>query len=162
MTGIVTTSGEMTISEYEYSYYFDGSDACKKRTEDGIMEITSYEYDDYGNRVKMTATGSANYTTVYDYADAQGNYTALIQKEIKYDAFGVELDPKEVNMKNKMILATIAILVGAVYFLNIYVETVLSSARMTRAIRANDIQKVEQLLEKHPDTVNKIDFIFPR
>ena len=121
VTGIVNTSGEMTISEYEYSYYLDGSDACKKRTEDGIMEVTSYEYDglkrltqeavttgsttdtytyeydDYGNRAKMTATGSANFTTVYDYKDAQGNYTALLQKEIKTSANELPLPGQEVT-----------------------------------------------------------------
>ena len=28
----------------------------------------SYEYDDYGNRSKMTATGTEEYETVYDYS----------------------------------------------------------------------------------------------
>ena len=107
ITRLVTKSGNSTISEYEYSYYLDGSDACKVRSESGIIETTSYEYDglkrlteesvsngttmdtyayeydDYGNRSKMTATGSEEYTTVYDYNDANGNYTALLQKETK-------------------------------------------------------------------------------
>lgn len=108
ITKLVTKSGETTISEYEYSYYLDGSDSCKIRKENGIIETTSYEYDslkrltqetisrgstvvdtysyeydDYGNRSKMTASGTADYTTVYDYNDADGNYTTLLQKEIK-------------------------------------------------------------------------------
>ena len=82
ITKLVTKSGNSTISEYEYSYYLDGSDACKIRNESGIIETTSYEYDglkrlteesvsngttmdtyayeydDYGNRSKMTATGT--------------------------------------------------------------------------------------------------------
>ncbi len=98
----------MTISSYEYSYYLDGSDACKVRNENGIIETTSYEYDglkrlteesvkvgdnvtdtykyeydDYSNRSKMTATGSENYVTEYSYVDSNGKYTALLQKEIK-------------------------------------------------------------------------------
>ncbi len=121
VTGIVNTSDNLTISEYEYSYYLDGSDACKKRIENGVTEVTSYEYDglkrltqesvttgnstdtysyeydDYGNRAKMTATGSANYTTVYDYNDAQGNYTALLQKEIKTSADETPLPEQEVT-----------------------------------------------------------------
>jgi len=100
--------GNSTISGYEYSYYLDGSDACKVRNENGIIETTeyeydglrrlteesvkvgdnttdtyAYEYDDYGNRSKMTATGSENYVTEYNYNNAQGKYTALLQKEIK-------------------------------------------------------------------------------
>ena len=102
----MTKSGNSTISEYEYSYYLDGSDACKVRSESGIIETTSYEYDglkrlteesvsngttmdtyayeydDYGNRSKMTATGTEEYETVYDYT-VNGNYTALLQKETK-------------------------------------------------------------------------------
>ena len=42
----------------------------------------SYEYDDYGNRSKMTATGTEEYETVYDYS-VNGKYTALLQKEVK-------------------------------------------------------------------------------
>lgn len=110
ITHILNTSGDMTISEYEYSYYLDGSDSCKTRTENGIIETTSYEYDglkrltkesvttgsttdtyayeydDYGNRIEMTVTGSENYATTYSYDDAQGNYTALLQKESKTSA----------------------------------------------------------------------------
>ena len=108
ITKIENKKGNSNISVYEYSYYLDGSDACKVRNENGIMETTSYEYDglkrlteesvkvgnktsdtysyeydDYGNRSKMTATGSENYVTEYSYNNAQGNYTALLQKEVK-------------------------------------------------------------------------------
>ena len=108
ITKIENKKGNSNISVYEYSYYLDGSDACKVRNENGIMETTSYEYDglkrlteesvkvgnktsdtysyeydDYGNRSKMTAAGSENYVTEYSYNNAQGNYTALLQKEVK-------------------------------------------------------------------------------
>ena len=107
VTKLVTKSGNSNISEYEYSYYLDGSDACKVRNENGIIETTdyeydglkrlteeavttgnstdtyAYEYDDFGNRVQMTVTGSEEYETVYNYNDADGNYTALLQEEIK-------------------------------------------------------------------------------
>lgn len=107
ITNHITKSGNSTISENEYSYYLDGSDACKVRKESGIIETTSYEYDglkrlteeavttgsstdtyayeydDYGNRSKMTATGSESYVTDYSYSDSNGNYTALLQKETK-------------------------------------------------------------------------------
>ncbi len=108
VTGITNKKGNSTISSYEYSYYLDGSDACKVRNESGIIESTSYEYDglkrltkesvkvgnnttdtytyeydDYGNRSKMTATGTEDYVTEYNYNDAQGKYTALLQKETK-------------------------------------------------------------------------------
>lgn len=82
----------MTLSSLQFSLLFvrksclDGSDACKTRTESGIIETTdyeydglkrlteeavttnnstdtyAYEYDDYGNRLQMTATGSEEYT----------------------------------------------------------------------------------------------------
>ena len=108
ITKIENKKGNSNISVYEYSYYLDGSDACKVRNENGIIETTeyeydglkrlteesvasqnnttntySYEYDDYGNRSKMTATGSENYVTEYSYNNAQGKYTALLQKETK-------------------------------------------------------------------------------
>ena len=108
ITKIENKSGNSTISSYEYSYYFDGSDSCKVRDENGIIEKTeyeydglkrlteeavkvgnktsdtySYEYDDYGNRSKMIASGSENYVTEYNYNNAQGKYTALLQKEVK-------------------------------------------------------------------------------
>ena len=106
VTKLVTKSGKSDISSYEYSYYLDGSDACKVRNENGTIETTSYdydglkrltresisngktadtysyEYDDYGNRSKMVANGSEEYETVYDYT-VNGKYTALLQKEIK-------------------------------------------------------------------------------
>ena len=108
VTGITNKKGNSTISSYEYSYYLDGSDACKVRNESGIIESTSYEYDglkrlteesvkvgnnttdtyayeydDYGNRSKMTATGTEDYVTEYSYVDSNGKYTALLQKEVK-------------------------------------------------------------------------------
>ena len=107
ITKIENKKGNSNISVYEYSYYLDGSDACKVRNENGIIETTeyeydglkrlteesvaignstdtyAYEYDDYGNRSKMTAAGSENYVTEYNYNNAQGNYTALLQKEVK-------------------------------------------------------------------------------
>ena len=107
ITKIENKKGNSNISVYEYSYYLDGSDACKVRNENGIIETTeyeydglkrlaeesvkvgnstdtyAYEYDDYGNRSKMTATGSENYVTEYSYNNAQGKYTALLQKETK-------------------------------------------------------------------------------
>lgn len=98
ITKIENKFGNTDISTYEYSYYFDGSDACKVRSENGIIETTSYEYDslkrlteesvavgsnttdtytyeydDYGNRSKVTANGTENYTTVYSYSDSNGN-----------------------------------------------------------------------------------------
>ena len=108
ITNLENKSGDITISSYEYSYFLDGSDSCKVRSENGIIETTeyeydglkrlteesvkvgdnttdtyAYEYDDYGNRSRMTAAGSENYVTEYNYNNAQGKYTALLQKEIK-------------------------------------------------------------------------------
>lgn len=108
ITKIENKSGNTDISSYEYSYYLDGSDACKVRNESGIIETTeyeydslkrlveesrkvggnttdtfTYEYDDYGNRSKMTATGTEDYTTIYSYIDSNGDYTALLQNEVK-------------------------------------------------------------------------------
>ena len=108
ITNIETALDGDEISNYQYFYNLDGSDYCKIRTEGGIIEETSYgydglnrlvsesvavndnvtdtysyEYDDYGNRSRMTASGTENYSTVYDYNDAQGNYTSMLQKETK-------------------------------------------------------------------------------
>ncbi|MDO5149648.1 MAG: polymorphic toxin-type HINT domain-containing protein [Oscillospiraceae bacterium] len=104
ITGITNSNG----SEYTYTYYLNGSDACKKRYENGIIEESYYEYDDfgrlkteteitgenqntisyeydcYGNRAKMTVAGDdENYYTDYQY-DVDGNYTTLLQKEVKH------------------------------------------------------------------------------
>ena len=108
ITNIETALDGDEISNYQYFYNLDGSDYCKIRTEGGIIEETSYgydglnrlisesvavndnvtdtysyEYDDYGNRSRMTASGTENYFTVYDYNDAQGNYTSMLQRETK-------------------------------------------------------------------------------
>ena len=108
ITKLENKSGDVTISSYEYSYYLDGSDACKVRNENGIIETTEYEYDglkrlteesikvgndttdtykyeydDYSNRFKITASGSEDYVTEYSYVDSNGKYTALLQKETK-------------------------------------------------------------------------------
>ena len=45
ITKIENKKGNSNISVYEYSYYLDGSDACKVRNENGIIETTEYEYD---------------------------------------------------------------------------------------------------------------------
>ena len=128
VTGITNKKGNSTISSYEYSYYLDGSDACKKTTENGIIETTeyeydglkrltneavkkgsntdtySYEYDDYGNRSKMTATGTEDYVTEYNYNNAQGKYTALLQKEVK--TVEKESNPLDLNSNVKQTVYT--------------------------------------------------------
>ncbi|WP_297957826.1 polymorphic toxin-type HINT domain-containing protein [uncultured Ruminococcus sp.] len=100
-------NGENEIASSTYKYYLDGSDSCKTVSENGIIEKTSYvyngfgqlteekvengalvdkydyTYDDFGNRVRMAATGTVNSDTVYNYNDAAGNYTALLQSEKK-------------------------------------------------------------------------------
>ena len=48
-----------------------------------MTDTYSYEYDDYGNRSKMTAEGTEDYVTEYSYVDSNGKYTALLQKEVK-------------------------------------------------------------------------------
>jgi len=117
ITNISNKLGNTDISDYEYSYYLDGSDSCKVRSENGIIETTSYEYDglkrlvresvaagnskdaytyeydDYGNRLKMTAEGSENYVTEYNYNNAEGKYTNLLQKEVKTVQSGKTLLP---------------------------------------------------------------------
>ena len=128
ITNIVNKSGNTDISSYEYSYYLDGSDACKVTEENGIIETTeyeydglkrltneavkkgsntdtySYEYDDYGNRSKMTATGTEDYVTEYNYNNAQGNYTALLQKEVK--TVEGEENPLDLNSNVKQTVYT--------------------------------------------------------
>lgn len=39
ITNIVNKKGNSNISVYEYSYYLDGSDACKTRNENGITQV---------------------------------------------------------------------------------------------------------------------------
>ena len=128
ITNIVNKSGNTDISSYEYSYYLDGSDACKVTEENGIIETTeyeydglkrltqesvaignstdtyAYEYDDYGNRSKMTAAGSENYVTEYNYNNAQGNYIALLQKEVK--TVEGEENPLDLNSNVKQTVYT--------------------------------------------------------
>ena len=41
-------------------------------------DIYSYSYDDYSNRIKMTVSGSENYTVDYNYNDSEG-YKALLR-----------------------------------------------------------------------------------
>ena len=125
---LVNKKGNSTISSYEYSYYLDGSDACKVTEENGIIETTeyeydglkrlteesvekgnntdtySYEYDDYGNRSKMTATGTEDYVTEYNYNNAQGSYTALLQKEVK--TVEKEENPLDLNSNVKQTVYT--------------------------------------------------------
>ena len=125
---LVNKKGNSTISSYEYSYYLDGSDACKVTEENGIIETTeyeydglkrlteesvekgnntdtySYEYDDYGNRSKMTATGTEDYVTEYNYNNAQGKYTALLQKEVK--TVEKEENPLDLNSNVKQTVYT--------------------------------------------------------
>ncbi len=125
---LINKKGNSTISSYEYSYYLDGSDACKKVTENGIIETTeyeydglkrlieesikvggnttdsySYEYDDYGNRSKMTVSGTETYETVYDYS-VNGKYTALLQKEVK--TVEKESNPLDLNSNVKQTVYT--------------------------------------------------------
>jgi len=107
VTEIRSFNGENEIASTTYKYYLDGSDSRKIVTENNITETTSYiyngfgqlteekvenasltdkynySYDDYGNRVSMTATGSEVFTTVYNYKNAQNQYTALLQSETK-------------------------------------------------------------------------------
>ena len=107
VTSIVNKQGSDVISQFDYIYNLDGSEACNSRTEDGIIETTNYQYDhlqrltsemfesentvdtisytfdDFNNRASMVVTGTENYTTTYDYTDVNGNYTALLQSETK-------------------------------------------------------------------------------
>ena len=104
---IRTFNGEDEIASSTYKYYLDGSDSCKTVSENDIIEKTSYvyngfgqlteekvengaltdkytyAYDDHGNRVRMTATGSENFTTVYNYNNSDSKYTAFLQSETK-------------------------------------------------------------------------------
>ena len=106
VTSLVNKKSNEIISQYDYTYYLDGSDACKTRTESGIIETTSYdydrmgrlvsesevngnisnnisyEYDDYSNRSQMTVSGEEDYVTTYNYS-SNGHYTGLLQKESK-------------------------------------------------------------------------------
>ena len=70
VTKLVTKSGNSNISEYEYSYYLDGSDACKVRNENGIIETTSYDYDGLKRLTEeAVTTGNSTDTYAYEYDD---------------------------------------------------------------------------------------------
>ena len=79
---VTDENGIIETTEYEY-------DGLKRLTEESVKvggnttDSYSYEYDDYGNRSKMTVSGTEDYVTEYSYNNAQGKYTALLQKEVK-------------------------------------------------------------------------------
>lgn len=78
VTNLVTQSGNSTISEYEYSYYLCGFDACKVRSENGIIETTDYEYDRLKHPIeKAVTTGNSTDTYAYEYDD-YGNHVQMI------------------------------------------------------------------------------------
>ena len=67
------------------SYIYNGfGQLTEERIVNGsLTDKYNYSYDDYGNRVRMTVTGSEVFTTVYNYKNAQNQYTALLQSETK-------------------------------------------------------------------------------
>lgn len=107
ITDLVSTKNGETIENYHYTYYLDGSDAQKTSVVNGVESTTaytydgirrlatetvtngntetvySYTYDQFGNRASMTVSGDAPYTSTYNYNDADGNYTGLLQSETK-------------------------------------------------------------------------------
>jgi len=107
ITDLVSTKNGETIESYHYTYYLDGSDAQKTSVVNGVESTTaytydgirrlaaetvingntetvySYTYDQFGNRASMAVSGDAPYTTTYNYNDADGNYTGLLQSETK-------------------------------------------------------------------------------
>ncbi|NMB31054.1 MAG: hypothetical protein GX988_06425 [Clostridiales bacterium] len=78
ITNIVTSKDNVNISSYEYSYYLDGSDACKTRTENGIIEEISYEYDGL-KRLTEEAVSVGN-TTVNPYSHLQDDASVGVGK----------------------------------------------------------------------------------
>ena len=55
--------------------------ATETVTNGNTETVYSYTYDQFGNRASMTVSGDAPYTTTYNYNDADGNYTGLLQSE---------------------------------------------------------------------------------
>ena len=69
ITDITNSNG----SEYSYTYYLNDSAACKKRYENGIIEESYYEYDDFGRlKTETEITGENQNTISYEY-DCYGN-----------------------------------------------------------------------------------------
>lgn len=68
--------------DYEY-------DGLKRLTEEAVQvgnnttDTYAYEYDDYGNRSKMTASGTEDRVTENSCNNAQGKYTALLRQGSK-------------------------------------------------------------------------------
>jgi len=70
VTAVKNTNGNSTISEYDYTYYFDGN----QRTKTEVAGVTTYTYDGL-NRLK---TATLHDGTVQEYEfDANGNRTKL-------------------------------------------------------------------------------------
>ena len=84
ITKLENKSGNTDISSYEYSYYLDGSDACKIHNESGIIETTSYEYDGLTRLTEEAVKVGNNTTDTYAYEyDDYGNRSKMTKFNVK-------------------------------------------------------------------------------